>query len=85
MHYPQRMLSIMCNNIYIMHHDDGHYCGVIVTAFNINTMGKWTLSEYLKLKKKCLVENIMFISEFMSFRNEFYLSITRKYAKHRYV
>lgn len=37
-----------------MHHDDGHYCGVIVTAFNINTMGKWTLSEYLKLKKKML-------------------------------
>lgn len=51
MHYPQRMLSIMCNNIYITHHGDGHYCGDIVRAFSINTMGKWTLSEYLKLKK----------------------------------
>lgn len=81
MHYPQRMLSIMCNNIYIMHHGDGHYCGVIVRAFNINTMGKWTLSEYLKFKKKkCLVENIMFISQFMSFLNEFYLSIMHKCA-----
>lgn len=51
MHYSQRMLSIMCNNIYIIHHNDGHYCGVIALAFNINTLGKWPLSEHLKLKK----------------------------------
>lgn len=84
MHYSRRMLSIMCNNIYIIHHNDGHYCGVIATAFNINTMGKWTLSEHLKLKK-CLVENIMFISGFMLVPNELYLSIMHQCASCRYV
>lgn len=53
MHYTQRMLSIMCTNIYITHHNGGHYCGVAAMVFNINTVGKWTLSEYLK---KCPVE-----------------------------
>lgn len=28
-----------------------HYHGVTAIAFNINTMGKCTLSKYLKLKK----------------------------------
>lgn len=74
------MLSIMCNNIYIILHNDGHYCGVTAIAFNVNTTGKWTLSEYLKKKKRFLVENIMFTSEFMSLPNEFYLSIKHKHA-----
>lgn len=46
-HCAQRMLSIMCNNIYIIYHNDEHYGGVTAVAFNINTVGKWTLSEYL--------------------------------------
>lgn len=76
----------MCNNIYIIHHNDEYYCGVIAVAFNINSMGKWTLSEHLKLKKKkCLVENIMFISEFMLVPNEFYLLIMHKWASCRYI